>query len=129
MAATSDYNGKTPAIDDIYVVAGRVVAYLDSPDDELLLATGENHEHALRVQSSEVCKIGDLLAAAGSPETLTFSYNADGTVDELDWAGGRNLAFTYNADGTVDTMVDSSPSHTKTFSYNPDGSVSAITIS
>ena len=66
---------------------------------------------------------------AASPEDVTFSYNADGTVDEIDFATSlRNLAFTYNADGSVATIVDSDPSHTKTFSYNADGTLDTITV-
>ena len=60
------------------------------------------------------------------PETLTFTYNGDGTVAGINGAT-TDLDFTYNGDKTVNTIDDQT--FIKTFSYNPDKTVSDISIS
>lgn len=58
-------------------------------------------------------------------KTITsITYNADGTVQSVAYAGGPTLTYTYNADGTVHTSSDGTT--TRTFSYNADGTIASV---
>jgi hypothetical protein len=70
--------------------------------------------------------INEAIAEALGGESLSFSYNLDGTVDTIS-STSKTLTFGYNLDGTVDTITDGTI--TRTFSYNLDGTVDQIIVS
>ncbi len=64
-------------------------------------------------------------AGASPPETLTFTYNPDGTVLGIDGAT-TDLDFTYSS-GLVSTIDDQT--NLKTFAYNGSNQLISITVS
>lgn len=62
--------------------------------------------------------------AESTAESLTFSYNGDGTVASITGAT-TNIVFTYSS-GLVSTIYDQT--YLKTFSYNGSNQLTNITV-
>jgi hypothetical protein len=57
-----------------------------------------------------------------------FTYDTNGVLTRIDYAGGAFKTISYNGNGSINIvqLVDGAITITKTFSYNPDGTLDAI---
>lgn len=74
--------------------------------------------------STEYVRKDNAWVTAAAPETLSFTYNGDGTLAGIDGAT-TNLDFTYSG-GLLNTVDDQT--YLKTFGYNASNQLTSITV-